>query len=446
MLQRISLTVAAVFFAVVPAAFAAKYYVSNQGDDRMSGTSPDTAWATLDRVNQGPFLPGDSILFRRGDLWRGQLIPQSGSKAGPIAYAAYGEGDKPLFLGSISKSNPEDWIHEGGNVWSAGNLDIDVGNIIFGNEEVCGIKKWRAAELKKDYDYWYDADSRKVKLYLSENPARRHSRIECAMRRHGISQSGRSYVCYENLAVKYAGAHGIGGHNTHHIVVRRCDFGYIGGGNHHKTVRFGNGIEFWAAAHDNLVEECRLWEIYDAALTNQSNGPSIEQYNITYRNNVIWNSEYSFEYWNRPERSQTRDIYFINNTCLNAGHGWAHAQRPDPSGRHLCFFTSPARIKNFVIRDNIFYEAKKNAFFAPTWTREQIDALTMDHNAWHQAEGIMIELKGCSYPMSRFAQCQYDWGKERHSLCAVPKFFHAAKHDYRQTEDSPCLGLGAINK
>jgi len=59
-----------------------------------------------------------------------------------------------------------------------------------------------------------------------------------------------------------------------------------------------NGIEFWSNARDCLVEGCRLWEIYDAALTNQGNGTN-QQVNITYRDNVIWNSEYSFEYWNR---------------------------------------------------------------------------------------------------------------------------------------------------
>jgi hypothetical protein len=425
---------------------AATYYVSNQGNDQKDGQSPETAWATLDRVNHGPFQPGDAILFRRGDVWRGQLLPQSGSEAGHVTYAAYGEGEKPLLLGSIAKSTPTDWTDEGNHIWSAGNLDIDVGNIIFGNEEVCGVKKWLPADLKQDFDYWYDKDAQKVKLYFSENPAQRFSRIECVMRRHGINQGGRSYIIYENLAVKYAGAHGIGGHATHHIIVRRCDFGYIGGGNQHEKVRFGNGIEFWAAAHDNLVEECRLWEIYDAALTNQSSGPNTPQYNITYRNNVIWNSEYSFEYWNRPEQSPTHDIYFINNTCVNAGHGWAHAQRPDPSGRQLCFYTSPAQIKNFVVRDNIFYEAKKNAFYAPQWTKAQIDALVMDGNAWYQAEGIMIAIQGHNYPMSEFARYQNEWNKEPHSICAVPKFLDAANHDYRQAPDSPCIRMGVAGK
>ena len=140
----------------------------------------------------------------------------------------------------------------------------------------------------------------------------------------------------------------------------------MGGGRH---VRFGNGIEFWATAHDNLVERRCLWEIYDAALTNQSSGPKTPQHNITYRNNVIWNSEYSFEYWNRPEDSETHDIYFLHNTCVNAGYGWGHAQRPDPSGCHLRFYSSPARARNIVVCDNIFDGATGPAFYAPDWTR-----------------------------------------------------------------------------
>ena len=88
-----------------------------------------------------------------------------------------------------------------------------------------------------------------------------------------------------------------------HLVIRDCDVSWIGGG--HQTtlpdgtpVRFGNGIEFWENAHDILVEGCRIWEIYDAALTNQGSRDNAKL-NITYRDNVIWNSEYSFEFWNR---------------------------------------------------------------------------------------------------------------------------------------------------
>jgi len=322
----------------------------------------------------------------------------------------------------------------------------DVGNIIFDGEASCGVKVFERSKLKSQGQYWYDEDRCVLKLYSTECPTSRYTDIECAIRNHIVDQGGASYVIYENLALKYGAAHGFGGGNTHHIIVRDCDLGYIGGGDQRGgsgTVRFGNGVEFWANAHDNLVERCRLWEIYDAALTHQSNGPRTKQYNITYRNNVIWNCEYSFEYWNRPEDSETHHIVFDNNTCINAGHGWGHTQRPDPSGRHLCFYTSPAQIRDFFIRNNVFHEAKRNAFYAPTWTREQIAALVMDHNCWFQAEGNMILLpKKQGYPMSRFGAYQADHHKEPHSLTARPGLLDAAKGDFRLAEGSPCIDAG----
>ena len=124
-------------------------------------------------------------------------------------------------------------------------------------------------------------------------------------------------------------------------MIRDCDVAWIGGGHQFtgpdgKPIRFGNGIEFWENAYDNLVEGCRIWEIYDAALTNQGSQNN-SQINITYRDNVIWNSEYSFEYWNRGPESTTRNIRFEHNTCVNAGLGWGHAQRRIPTAATSCF-------------------------------------------------------------------------------------------------------------
>jgi len=433
---------AVLLFMPANAGFAATYYVSNQGADSNDGLSPQTSWATLNRVSAAVFQPGDRILFRRNDVWRGQLIPHSGSEAGHVVYDAYGAGAKPLFLGSVSKSRSADWTEEGTGVWSAGGLSADVGNIIFDDGKTCGVKMWHESDLKRDGDYWYDAARHRVKLRSAENPAKRYACIECAIREHVILQINGSYIVYENLAVKNGGAHGLAAVNAHHTIVRGCDFAYLGGGNQaggDKTVRFGNGIEFWAGAHDNLVERCRLWEIYDAALTNQSMGPRTPQYNLTYRNNVIWNSEYSFEYWNRPEDSETHDIHFVHNTCVNAGYGWGHGQRCDPSGCHLRFYASPARARNIVVRDNIFDGATGPAFYAPEWSRAQIDVLAMDHNCWYQPEGVMIALKKSAYAMRDFATYQAAWKKEPGSICAAARFVNAPRRDFHLAAGSPCI-------
>lgn len=594
---------------LLPGLQAATYYVSSAGHDDADGLSPQNAWHTLDRVNRADLRPGDEVLFRRGDTWRGSLHPRSGSAAGVITYGAFGEGPLPALLGSVSRSDPADWHDEGGGVWSTGRtkepempappagtglgfglyceggakatltqtpdgyrvacaesgsppsniqviatglsiqkghsyrfacraraskpfalmapslmasappwksystdpalrtrtvgaqwvtivqyyrsvattsegrltlylggalpaggvldvkqisfaecpaseippepiLPVDVGNIIFGHEASCGVKRWTRQDLKAQGDFWYDDEGRALYLFSADNPAKHYGHIECALARHIISEDGAHYVTYEDLALKYGAAHGIGGGNTHNITVRGCEISYIGGADQYgkggsgPRVRFGNGIEFWGAAHDNLVERCRLWEIYDAALTNQNMGAVVEEYNLTYRYNIISDAEYSYEYWSRPGESVTRNVHFENNTCLDAGHGWAHAQRPDPSGRQLCFYSSPAQASDIYIRNNIFYEAASHAFYAPEWSKKALDALHMDHNLWYQAHGTMIAFKTRNYTMQQFAEYQRDWDREQHSICGNPMFVDPAKGDLGLQPDSPCVDAG----
>jgi len=82
--------------------FAANYYVSSAtGSNLSSGTSPSSAWATLQKVSAQSFAAGDSILLKRGDFFRGTIIiSESGSMGADIYIGAYGTGAKPVILGS----------------------------------------------------------------------------------------------------------------------------------------------------------------------------------------------------------------------------------------------------------------------------------------------------------------------------------------------------------
>lgn len=433
------------------ACLGADYYVAADGSDSADGRSPRTAWHTLARTGAETLRPGDRVLLRRGDQWRESLRPVSGSEQGPVTYGAYGEGEKPALLGSVAKDRPEDWRHEGGNVWSTvpratgPQLDVDVGNIIFDGGASCGWKVFDESGLTAPGRYWYDPQKRLVKLVCEKNPAEKHRSIELALRRHVIDQSGRGHVVYEGLALRYGAAHGIGGGNTHHVTVRDCDISYIGGGSQYggkRTVRFGNGVEFWGPAHDCLVERCRIWEVYDAALTNQNQGAVVAQRDITYRHNLIWNCEFSFEYWNRPEQSVTRNIRFEHNTCYSAGGGWGHAQRPDPGGRHLCFYASPADAREIVVRNNVFCGATNNAFFAHHYTLAGLKALALSHNCWWQPEGQMVLLKDRRYTMAQFAEYQRETGQDAGSLAADPRLADPERGDFRLRAGSPCVDAG----
>ena len=82
----------------VKSLYAATYYVdAMSGTDANDGLSQGTAWKTIAKVNTSRFVPGDSILFNKGDTWSEQLIvPSSGSSGGPITFGAYGTGANPI--------------------------------------------------------------------------------------------------------------------------------------------------------------------------------------------------------------------------------------------------------------------------------------------------------------------------------------------------------------
>lgn len=100
--------------------WAATYYVSSStGNDANNGTSALTAWQTIGHVNEQTFLPGDLVLFKRGDVWNESLVPpSSGSSGNPITFDAYGTGAAPNLTGYYAVPSSA-WILVSGNAWKA---------------------------------------------------------------------------------------------------------------------------------------------------------------------------------------------------------------------------------------------------------------------------------------------------------------------------------------
>jgi uncharacterized repeat protein (TIGR01451 family) len=129
------IVLSALLFVASPNAFGLNldngitHYVSNDGDDDNNGLTPDTAWATVAKVNSQNFQPGDSVLFACGDTWQAEMltITWSGTVGEPITFGSYPAGcaDKPL----LSGAQPIDgWSHHSGNIYVAdlsagGNAD-----------------------------------------------------------------------------------------------------------------------------------------------------------------------------------------------------------------------------------------------------------------------------------------------------------------------------------
>jgi len=447
-----------IYDAVPDSVYTGKtYYVdSEKGKDTNNGESEDLAWQTLDKVNSKTFAPKDVVRFKCGGLWRGELKPQGNGTADSarIVFTSYGTGEKPIIQNSVAKNKPEDWTETsaGSGIWktySERQDTVDVGNIIFNHGQVCAIKDTLLSGLNGNNSFLHfykDTLSSTLYLKCDQNPAEKYNSIELAIGDECVDYSRREYVTFDGLTVRYGGRNGFDGHNTSNIIIRRCDVYMIGGAIspikfNNMYTRYGNGIQFWIKAENNLVENNRIWDIYDAALTNQGSGPGNTnegQKNITYRNNIIWNSEYSFEIWNSPEEAIMKDIVFEYNTCVNAGKGWAHWQRFDgPNGNHLLSYTNTAETENIIIKNNIFCGSTEQCI---RMTHDWKSKLTLDNNLYytHPNGRMMVWLKDKDLrSIFSFEKYQKDMELDTHSIFADPLFVDPDNHDYRLSINSP---------
>lgn len=104
-------------------ASGSNYYVDSvAGDDSNNGTSENTAWKTLSKVNSVTFLPGDTIYLKSGSVWAGTLYPKgSGDISGQITIDKYGTGSTPIIDGAGASEAVKLYNQE---YWTIQNLEI----------------------------------------------------------------------------------------------------------------------------------------------------------------------------------------------------------------------------------------------------------------------------------------------------------------------------------
>ena len=76
---------------------AATYYVDTaSGNDSNTGTSQGSAWQTVSKVNSASLEPSDTVLFKRGQTFSGDLdSSENGSSGAPITISSFGSGPPP---------------------------------------------------------------------------------------------------------------------------------------------------------------------------------------------------------------------------------------------------------------------------------------------------------------------------------------------------------------
>lgn len=396
------------------------YYVSNDGCDDNDGLTPETAWATNAKVSAADLKPGDGVLFRRGDIFRGAITTKSG-----VTYAAFGEGPKPRLYGwNKNLADAALWseVDAAHHIWKLNELILDCGTLVFNEGEahcrklipsyrdgkfVCRDDESRdfimAAEMTQDLDLFCRYDARTHtnpskgedfpvpiidfesygELYLrcdAGNPGEVYSSIEALPKIMMMRVGDQKNVHLDNLCLKYIGGHAVsaGGHCVG-LHVTNCEIGWIGGSIQHYTgtdpnypqgrrgsvTRYGNGVEIYGGCDDYLVSNNYIYQCYDAGITHQKTNfghqNKCEMRNIRYLDNVIEYCVYSIEYFLEKLAGDTvsymDDIVIAGNLMRYSGYGWGQQRHNTDTPAHIKGWSYENTASHYVIYNNIFDRA-----------------------------------------------------------------------------------------
>ncbi len=200
------------FACLLCSARATSYYVSSSGgSDSNAGTSSGAAWQTLAKVNGQTFLPGDSILFRRGDVWNESLVPpSSGTSGSPITFDAYGIGAPPNFTGYYAVPSTA-WVLVSGTAWKAAVPSVvsAVNFCLFGS--VWGQKVAAStSNLTAQWDFYLASGF--IYVYSVGNPGSYYNSPIVPMalsNTPGINVNGKTWLTFQHFLVSWFDQYGV---------------------------------------------------------------------------------------------------------------------------------------------------------------------------------------------------------------------------------------------
>lgn len=385
------------------------YYVSTYGSDDNDGLSESSPFKTATKASEVA-KSGDLVLFERGCEWRERWMTVQG-----VTYSAYGAGAKPVFNGNThgDLANKNYWTLVDGttNVYKLNIKVKDVGNIVLtkngtvstvtkqtpklsgtdhlfnnkvfdpttsmtsNNSFICIYDKVSGSNVTLD-----DTDTTLYFRCYYGNPGEYYDSIEICERGSLVRVLNNCHL--DNIEIKYTGSHGFAMGTANNVKFTNCEISYIGGSaqyyNNGSMVRFGNGIEVYGSTDGFIIDNCYVYQCYDAGITHQySEGGTVKvtHKNVKYTNNVLDKCIYNIEYFmgysenDNAERSM-ENILYKNNILARNGRGWGYY--PSRSGGIVGWGHHPNRAENFVIEDNTFITEYYRAFFLGAETEEDL--------------------------------------------------------------------------
>lgn len=346
---------------------AKSFFVSTEGKNYNLGSIHEP-WKDLNYAIKN-ISPGDTIYIRRGiyrskQFFDGKIGAQSGNKDNPIVITNF-KNEEVKFYGSLDFNDVDLWKVIGNDLWATDSPSVvsyDVGTIW--RDEKAAQRKTSRNDLREEWDFWFDTHNQRIVVKSNENPAEISNTLEIPVGeafQHVFTLKNLHHITIDGLIIKYANTHGLQMTDVHNITIRNCSVSHGGGPWiwEDEPVRYGNGIELWCNGHDILIENCKVSNFFDTGITHQ--GDNGEQYNITIRNNHLFNVKCGIEHWG-TQTIKISNILYENNLIENTGDNWANnlqnvwgairlmRHHPNAKGAHI---ENTGKVQNFVVRNNL---------------------------------------------------------------------------------------------
>lgn len=353
------------------------YYVSNNGNDSFDGLSADSPFRTIEHLNTLTMDEGCLVLFRRGDIFREQLLAQSG-----VSYSAYGTGPKPKIFAAYDGKSDAMWVKtERENIWCFDKTlpDADIATIVVNDGEKYGEKRFNFLELKNQLDFVFcsnlseEEPNQKLYVYSTDNPAEFYKSIDISRKMSIINMPNHSHdIRFKNIEFGY-------GHDVFDVICGKnismsyCVCGWSGGSvgwADSPRTRYGSGMGAWLSCDNICIDHCYIYQQFDAAVSPQYRYDKDEfvgifkNYSVT--DCLFEKNEYTLEFFHTQPNfigNGIENLYFGYNLCLSGGQG--------------------------------FGDKTERSCYIKMWDHENVCRnCKIEHNVFDRSTGIALEITG----------------------------------------------------
>ena len=453
------------------------YYVdATNGSDLNNGTNENMPWKTIGKINDFKFLPGDKILFKRNEIWKGKLVVScNGSLSSQLFFGAYSSGNMPK-VGNIYINNKKYLTIENIDIngiaaaisavgiFNSTNIEIIGCKISGSNFKQIWLKESNKCVVKKCFisspENAFSRKSKTVGVEIGEYGDETKGCHDINISGNNILNLRRGIVIRDSKVGRIDGnvLHNITGPaiwitNTSNILIENnvahdlCNYfshnGFnIGGGikgstTSEITVRYNEiyNVKFIKLDGCGIFADVGLVnsKIY-GNIIHDIDASGIRAYkcnNIEIFNNLIFNVG------NRTDDDDQRNgiscnsahhIKILNNTIYQPGKYGIQLIGNNKYPTH-----------NIIIKNNIISNSKTYSFVADKYSTLNV---LSDHNNWYFLYGKMALWRNNIYEsLNEFVK---NIKQDANSISENPLFLEPVKRNFRLRVDSPNIGKGVF--